>query len=87
MISRYEHVHKSLKLVYKTIANFKVCVSYAEKLRHFKYNYFKNWKNSQLTQEDLQFEMSLYAPNEWKKYYLTCRHLRSGKIVGPLLNQ
>ena len=85
MISKYEYIRETIKATYITISNFKLCVKYVKKLRYFKYNYFKNWKNSQLTQENLQFEMSLYEPKKWKEYYLTCRHLRSGKIVGPLL--
>ena len=85
-IAHYLELRSCIKKTYNTIPMFLKCVGFAKKLDYFKNLYFQHWKYRMMTQEDFQFELSIYKPTKWKKYLSQCRKLRSGKLIGPKLH-
>lgn len=84
-IWQYEILMENIKKRYGNVESLFKCVNECNCLVYFKNYYFVNWKKGNLTQEDLQFELSVYKPKKWYEYQDKCKRLRNGKLVGPKL--
>lgn len=84
-IRKYESLMENIKKRYGNVESLFKCVNECNGLLYFKNYYFVNWKKGKLTQEDLQFELSVYKPKKWYEYLDKCKRLRNGKLVGPVL--